>query len=183
MCSFLPGAARTGAEQEQDLLEKGTKAVPSQVLGRSRATPQAMGTGEVMAIPECDQRTRDGRGKGEGQAGAEPEHIPVGCCREEHTALGSGIKLGGSDDPSCSDHDATSPVAQRRLSHTSPELRGLQWEAAELDGTTRLGRTRTAPDQPGAEGRARPCLPELSRPSSPHLPHQTRCLNLRGSTN
>lgn len=95
MCSFLPGGARIWAEQEQDLLEKGTKPVPSQVLGRLRATLQATGTSEVMPIPECDQRSRGGRGKGEGQAGAEPEHIPVGCCREEHTALGKGDKAGG----------------------------------------------------------------------------------------
>lgn len=95
MCSFLPGGARTGAEQQQDHLEKGTKPVPSQVLGRSRATSQAAGTGEVMAIPECGQRTRDGMGKGEGQAGAEPEHLPVGCCREEHTAMGKWDKVGG----------------------------------------------------------------------------------------
>lgn len=40
---------------------------------------------------------------------------------------GSGVKLGGSDHPSCSDHNATSPMAQRRLSHTAPELRGLEW--------------------------------------------------------
>lgn len=75
-----------------------------------------------MPIPKRDQRTRDGRGKGEGQAGAEPEQIPVG----------SGIKLGGSDDPG--------PVAQRGLSPTSPELRGLEWGAAEPDGATGLGR-------------------------------------------
>lgn len=60
---------------------------------------QATGTGEVMAIPECDRRIRDGRGKGEGQAGAEAEHIPVGCCREEHTALGKWGKAGGLRPP------------------------------------------------------------------------------------
>lgn len=65
---------------------------------------------------------------------------------------GSGIKFWGSDHSSWSGHNATGSVAQRGLSHTSPELRGLQWGTAEPDGTTGLGKPPITPDQPGADG-------------------------------